>query len=115
MPPTGDSVAQPLTPAVFHVLLALADGAAHGYAVMQAVEATAGFTMGPGTVYGTLQRLEESGLVEEASPPRDADERRRYWRLTVAGRAALRLESARLTALADLVRAKRLAPGTRSR
>lgn len=115
MPKTGDPAAQPLTPAVFHVLLALADGAAHGYAVMQAVERTAGFTMGPGTVYGTLQRLEDSGQVEEAVAPRNADERRRYWRLTPAGRAALRSESARLTALAELLRSKKLAPGARAR
>lgn len=108
MDPTRAS--KPLTPAVFHLLFALADGAAHGYAIMQAVEDTAGFAMGPGTVYGTLSRLEESGWVEETWAPRDADARRRYWRLTTAGDSALRAESARLAALADLVRAKKLAP-----
>lgn len=104
-----DDVSKPLSPAVFHVLLALADGAAHGYAIMQAAESTAGFGMGPGTVYGTLSRLEESGWVEESSAPRGADVRRRYWRMTADGRAALRAESTRLAALADLVRAKKLA------
>jgi DNA-binding PadR family transcriptional regulator len=106
-----ESTAQPLTPAVFHVLLALADGATHGYAVMQAVESTAGFTMGPGTVYGTLQRLEDAGLVRESAAPRGADDRRRYWRLTPTGRTALRAESTRLTALAELVRTKKLVRG----
>jgi DNA-binding PadR family transcriptional regulator len=104
-----------LTPAVFHVLLALADGATHGYAIMQAVETTSGSAMGPGTVYGTLTRLEQSGWVEEAAAPRGADARRRYWRMTVGGRAALRAESARLAALADLVRSKKLAPARSGR
>lgn len=104
------SARPPLTPAVFHVLVALADGPAHGYAIMKAAEEAAGFVMGPGTVYGTLSRLEESGLVEETSGPRDARQRRRYWRMTAAGRAALRAESVRLAALADLVRAKKLVP-----
>lgn len=102
---------KPLTPAVFHALLALADGAAHGYAIMQTVQKAAGFEMGPGTVYGTLSRLEESGWVEETTV-QGGDGRRRYWRLTGDGRAALRAESARLAALADLVRAKNLVPST---
>ena len=57
----------PLTPAVFHILLALADGPLHGYAVMQAVDASAGddARMGPGTIYGSLQRMEDAGLVKE--------------------------------------------------
>ena len=106
---------EPLTPAVFHVLLALVDGAAHGYAIMQAVETTSGMAMGPGTVYGTLSRLEQSGWVEEAAAPRGSDARRRYWRMTVPGRGALRAESVRVAALADLVRAKKLAPARGSR
>jgi DNA-binding PadR family transcriptional regulator len=101
---------EPLTAAVFHVLLALADGAVHGYAIMQAVESTSGVMMGPGTVYGTLSRLEQSGRVEAATTPRGADPRRRYWRLTSEGRSALRSESVRLAALGDLLRAKKLAP-----
>ena len=57
----------PLTPAVFHILLALADGPLHGYAIMQAVESSAGpgAPMGPGTIYGSIQRMEDSGLVKE--------------------------------------------------
>ncbi len=62
----------PLTPAVFHVLLALADGPLHGYAIMQAVERTAGpgLSTGPGTIYGTIQRLEDGGLVREVAAPK---------------------------------------------
>jgi len=73
-PPLG---VPPLTAAVFHILLALADGPLHGYAVMQAVEETAGpdLRMGPGTIYGSLQRMEDAGLVKEVAS-RSGDRRR---------------------------------------
>ena len=101
----------PLTPAVFHVLLALADGPLHGYAIMQAVEASAGreLRMGPGTIYGSIQRMEEAGLVREL--PARGDDRRRVFALLPAGRRALEAEARRLTRLAALVRGKRLVPG----
>jgi DNA-binding PadR family transcriptional regulator len=100
--------AQPLTPAVFHILLALADGPLHGYAIMQAVEASAGASppMGPGTIYGSLQRMEEAGLVKEAAA--GGDDRRRAFILLPAGRRALAAEAERLARLTELVRAKRL-------
>jgi DNA-binding PadR family transcriptional regulator len=98
----------PLTPAVFHILLALADGPLHGYAVMQAVEESSGVAMGPGTVYGTLERLESSGLVREV--PTARTDRRRVFALQPAGRTALQDEAARLSRLAGLVRAKKLVP-----
>jgi DNA-binding PadR family transcriptional regulator len=102
---------EPLTPAVFHVLLALGDGPRHGYGIMQAAAQTSGIGMGPGTVYGTLRRLEEAGRVEEvAAPPEETDPRRRYFSLTPAGRDALGTEAQRIANLADLVRARRLAP-----
>lgn len=103
--------AQPLTPAVFHVLLALADGPLHGYAIMQAVELSAGsqVRMGPGTIYGLLQRMEEAGLVKELAGRRD--DRRRLFVLQPAGRRALGAEAERLARLADVVRTKRLLPG----
>jgi DNA-binding PadR family transcriptional regulator len=106
-PPT----AQALTPAVFHILLALADGPLHGYAIMQAVEQSAGsdVRMGPGTIYGSLQRMEEAGLVREL--PSRRDDRRRLFTLQPAGRRALASEAQRLARLADLVRARRLLPG----
>ena len=97
----------PLTPAVFHILLAIADGPLHGYAIMQAVEESAGDAMGPGTIYGTLARLESAGLVKELPSRTD---RRRVFALQPAGRAALQDEARRLARLAALVRARRLAP-----
>lgn len=99
----------PLTPAVFHILLALADGPRHGYAIMQAVEVSSGADMGPGTIYGSLQRLEEAGLVKEAAAR--GDDRRRVFALQPAGRRALQVEAERLSKLAALVRAKRLVRG----
>ena len=98
----------PLTPAVFHILLALADGPLHGYAIMQAVEASAGVAMGPGTIYGTLERLEASSFVKELAGRRE--DRRRVFALLPAGRTALQEEAGRLSRLAALVRARRLIP-----
>jgi DNA-binding PadR family transcriptional regulator len=100
----------PLTPSVFHILLALADGPLHGYGIMQAVEETAGAepAMGPGTIYGSLQRMEEAGLVKEL--PARANDRRRLFTLLPAGRRALAQEAERLTRLAALVRTRRLVP-----
>ena len=97
--------AQPLTPVVLHVLLALADGPLHGYAVMKRVEEESGVTMGPGTVYGSLQRLEEAGWIGEAGQAPGDARRGNAFTLTEAGRAALRAEGARLAQLARRVRA----------
>lgn len=103
----------PLTPAVFHVLLALADGERHGYAIMQSVvDTTDGrVAMGPGTLYGTLKRLLESRLIEESDARPDPaldDERRRYYRLTALGQRVVAAESRRYAALVRLARAKGL-------
>ena len=97
-----------LTPAVFHILLALSDGPLHGYAIMQAVEASSGVAMGPGTVYGTLERLETTGFVKEM--PSARSDRRRIFALQPAGRQALQEEAKRLSRLVTLVRAKKLVP-----
>src|SRR3954466_11202086 len=91
----------PLTPAVFSILLALADGEKHGYAIMQAVEAeTAGrLQMGPGTLYGSLDRMLRAKLVEESegsNEPAPHSERRRYYRLTDFGGRVVRAEVRRL-------------------
>ncbi len=70
MPKSPESgVPASLTPAVFHIMLALVDGPRHGYAIMQAVETDAGpaLRMGPGTIYGSLQRMEDAGLVREVT------------------------------------------------
>ena len=99
---------QPLTPVVFHVLLAMEDGAKHGYAIMQHVEAASGLRMGPGTVYGAIQRMEESGLVRESTEPPEG--RRKLFEMTAGGTDALRAEAARLDRLASLARELDLVP-----
>lgn len=103
----------PLTPAVFHVLLALAEGERHGYAIMREVaETTQGqVKLGPGTLYGTIKRLLEGGLIEESDrrpDPELDDERRRYYRLTGHGRRVVKAEAARYEELTKLARRKRL-------
>src|SRR6188508_3008822 len=90
----------PLTPAVFHVLLALADGERHGYAIMQEVaQQTDGqVRLGPGTLYGTIKRLIEAHLIEESDERPDPDmddERRRYYRLSGLGERVVRAEARR--------------------
>jgi DNA-binding PadR family transcriptional regulator len=99
----------PLTPAVFHILLTLADGEAHGYAMMQEVGRRSGGSvrLGPGTLYGAISRLLEDGVIEESEErpdPEMDDTRRRYYRLTKLGGRVLAAETERL---ADLVRAAR--------
>lgn len=99
----------PLTPAVFHILIALADGEAHGYAIMREVAERSEGTvrLGPGTLYGAIGRLLDDGLIEESDKrpdPEMDDERRRYYRLTNLGGRVLAAETSRLE---DLVRAAR--------
>jgi DNA-binding PadR family transcriptional regulator len=101
----------PLTPAVFHILLALADGEKHGYAIMQEIEdVTDGrVQMGPGTLYGSIKRMLAAGLIEESDDRPDPaldDERRRYYRQTGLGRRVLRQEAERMADLMALARRK---------
>ena len=103
----------PLTPAVFHILLALTEGEKHGYAIMREVAESTNrqINMGPGTLYGTIKRLLEAGLIEESGRRPDAeedDERRRYYCLTGWGRRVVEAEASRYSELAKLVRRKRL-------
>ena len=103
----------PLTPAVFHILLALVDGERHGYAIMQEVaRSTEGqIKMGPGTLYGTIKRLLAANLVEESEERPDPnldDERRRYYKLSGLGRRVAEAEAERLSALVKLAQGKRL-------
>jgi len=103
----------PLPPATFHILLALADGEQHGYAIMKGVTARSDATvrLGPGTLYGALKRLLETGLVEEGgerADPERGDERRRYYRLTDVGISVARAEARRLDALVRAARSKKL-------
>ena len=103
----------PLTPAVFHVLLALAGGERHGYAIMQEVAAsTEGqIKMGPGTLYGTVKRLLEAQLIEESDERPDPhldDERRRYYRLTGVGERVVKAEAQRYVNIVAIARGKKL-------
>jgi DNA-binding PadR family transcriptional regulator len=103
----------PLSPAVFHVLLALADAERHGYGIIKEVEArTDGrVRLGPGTLYGSIKRMLEQGLVAESDERPDAeldDERRRYYRLTDFGRRVAAAEAERLAGLVKVARAKQL-------
>jgi len=106
----------PLSPQVFHILAALAGGDQHGYGIMQEVASrTAGkLRLSPGTLYGSVKRMLEHGLIVELStrerPAEDDDERRRYYRLTVLGRKVAKAEAARLAELLDQARAYGLAP-----
>jgi len=90
-----------LTPAVLHILLSLAEEDRHGLGIAADVKAFSGgrLALGPGTLYGTIKRLLESGLIEDlGSPePEDDDPRRRYYRITPAGRRALKDETLALT------------------
>jgi DNA-binding PadR family transcriptional regulator len=109
----------PLSPAVFHILLALADGERHGYAIMQEVaDASDGrVRIGPGTLYGAIKRLLEQGVVEETEDrphPDEDDERRRYYALTRFGRAVLSAEADRLESMVRAARAKRLVARART-
>ncbi|HEV3459386.1 MAG TPA: PadR family transcriptional regulator [Thermoanaerobaculia bacterium] len=106
----------PLQPAAFHILLALADEDRHGYAVIQEVAARTGgkVRLSAGTLYRTIQRLLEQGLIVEVRErpiPELDDERRRYYRITAFGIAAARAEARRLASLLDMARERGLAPG----
>jgi DNA-binding PadR family transcriptional regulator len=105
----------PLPTAAFHILVALADGDRHGYAVMRDVaNGTDGrLKLNPGTLYTTIRRLLDQGLVvelDERPDPEEDDERRRYYRLTDAGRAVAKAEAARLQHMVAFARQAGLAP-----
>jgi DNA-binding PadR family transcriptional regulator len=116
MPQRDPRTQLPLTPVVLHILLALTDGERHGYAIAQTVEeATDGqIKMGPGTLYGSIQRMLAASLIEEAPQRRraaDDDERRRYYCITTFGRRALELELQRLANVVRLAQSKDLLSG----
>ena len=103
----------PLTPAVFHVLLAISDVERHGYAIMQEISENTGgrMKMGPGTLYGTIKRLLEAKLIvesDERPDPKLDDERRRYYRLTGLGQQVVKAEAQRHSELVEIARGKRL-------
>jgi DNA-binding PadR family transcriptional regulator len=109
----------PLTPNFFEILLTLAQGEAHGYAIMRQVEerTRGAVRLLPGTMYRAFYRLEELGLIEEAEARPDPhldDERRRYYRLTQLGREVAAAEAQRLAEAVRTARRSRLIPGQES-
>jgi DNA-binding PadR family transcriptional regulator len=104
----------PVPPAVFHILIALGDGDKHGYAVMQEVaERTEGkVRMSPGTLYGSMRKMLDEGLIEELfrRGAQADDDRRRYYRVTKFGRAVAAAEAQRLTSLLHHARLNGLVP-----
>ncbi len=105
----------PLPAATFHILLCLAEGDRHGYAILQevALRTGGGVKLGAGTLYRSIQRMLEQGLIEESRrrPAADEDdERRRYYRITRLGTAAARSEAGRLAGMVALARASGLVP-----
>jgi DNA-binding PadR family transcriptional regulator len=100
----------PLTPAMFHVLVALADGETHGYAILKEVERLTGgaVRLSTGTLYGIIKRLLADGLVKETAAAAKGDERRRSYELTGFGREVARAEAARLEHTLAIARRKAL-------
>lgn len=106
----------PLPAAAFQILLSLVDEDLHGYAIMRRVaEQTAGRTrLGPGTLYSSIQNLLQEKLIEEIEPPasgKTASERRRYYRLTPAGRKLARSEAERIASFLRVARTKKILRG----
>ncbi len=107
----------PLTPAVLHILLAISTTERHGYGIMKRVEADSRgkVNMGPGTLYGSLGRMIEAGLIRESDKkvdPEMDDERRIYYRITGLGQKALAAELERYREVVTIARQKRLSPDT---
>ena len=100
-----------LSPTVFHILLSLADGERHGYALKREIALRTGgkLKLGPGVLYGTLNKMLDLGLIEESGnrpDPHLDDERRRYYRITAHGRKAAQAEAARMRNLVELAVAR---------
>ena len=106
----------PLPPATFHILLAVADEDRHGYAIIQdvATRTDGELKLSAGTLYRSIQRMLEQGLIvetRERPAPEEDDERRRYYRITPLGTAVAKAEARRLTQLVRMARARGFAPG----
>ena len=110
---TRDVRAASVSPAEFHILLALVDADRHGYAIMQQVASSSegAVQLGPGTLYGAIKRLLDHGCIREVESRIDPDlddARRKYYRLTASGRAAAVAEAERLQSLVRLARSRRI-------
>jgi DNA-binding PadR family transcriptional regulator len=106
----------PLPAAAFQIMLSLADGDLHGYAIMRQVEEQTGgrLRLGPGTLYGSIQALLEGKLIEEVYRPEESEdrqERRRYYRLTAAGRKVARFEAEKMADVLRVARARKILRG----
>ena len=104
---------------MFHVLIALADGEKHGYAIIKEVgrRTDGAIRLSAGTLYTLIRRFVQEGVIAEAAERPDPaldDERRRYYRITDFGRAVARAEAARMEATLDMARAKKLIPKGRT-
>jgi DNA-binding PadR family transcriptional regulator len=101
-------MAEALKTTEFYILLALADGPLHGYGIMKRVEKESGgdVTLEIGSLYRLLSRLADTGLIEEA----EADERRKFYRMTKLGTRILRAEAARIAGLLEVLRERKLLP-----
>ncbi len=109
----------PLTPAMFEVLIALADGEKHGYAIIKEVARRTGgeVSLSAGTLYAIIRRFEMEGVLEESDERPDAaldDERRRYYKLTNFGRDVAQAEAKRMETALKMAQAKNLIPRTRT-
>lgn len=114
--PTNPDDWLPLAVATFHILVAVADQDRHGYAIMQdvATRTNGALKLSPGTLYGSIRRMLDDGLIVELSDrqrPDEDDERRRYYRITPFGRSVAQAEAARLATLLRQAKAVGLAPG----
>jgi DNA-binding PadR family transcriptional regulator len=115
-PFTPSTPSNPLTPAVLHILLALSTEERHGYGIMKQVESESQgkVKMGPGTLYGSLNRMIAAGLIDESDKkvdPKMDDERRVYYKITALGRAGLAAELERYREVVAIAKRKQLAPG----
>lgn len=114
MPKTGQSIVDaptPLSPAIFHILLSLGEGERHGYALKREISLRTGgkLKLGPGVLYGSINKMLERGLIEESEARPDPhldDERRRYYRITPYGRKVAQAEAARMRELVQLAAAR---------
>ena len=114
---TTTNVTPPLTPAVFHILLALSSGERHGYGIMKQVEVDSQgkVSMGPGTLYGSLKRMLDADLVRESDKrvdPEMNDERRIYYQITGTGAHALAAELERYQRIVAVAQQRKLIPKT---
>lgn len=117
MPFKSPDALLPLTPVAFEILLALAEEDLHGYAILQAVEARLSgmLPLRTGTLYRSLARLLDDGLIEEVAGTESSDERRRYYGITRHGRDVAALEAERLAGQVAAARARRLMPAKKAR